>query len=1679
MAEEHEILLSPVLSVVKNDNTKLINSLNQLAYQYDLKINLSFDAKKIEKQIASLQAKISKSNSVSFGDSKEIAVSTRLMSQATAEKLKQTLANQQLLADEKLRATVEQNNAKLEIANSKARIQQKTEEIKLSRLLTDEAERAAKASATLNTFKQNMSANVDALKLKGLSDSDISALDAFKTKVNAISTESGTASVQINALKREFAGLADTINRGKVVDLDLTGRTNMGELQNQLSKFYDAQVTVKQLNDEVAKGGNVWRTFTGEVKNADGTFTRLKGSINGSSGEVRVLESEIQKTQTATFNLGEAAKRAFATFFSVQQIIRIFKEGIGIINDTGNQMNALRMVTGATEQEAAKMLKTYQQLSKELSSTPLDVAKNADVWLRQGRSISETNELIRTTEVFAKDAAIDSAEAATLLTSAINGYKLEVGQAIDVVDKMTAVDMAAATSSEDLARAMSQTASGAKIAGVSLDTLLAYLGTVSDVTQKSAQSIGHSFSSMFARMQSVKLGADFDEFGDDVSKVETVLNRYNIALRDTPSTFRNLEDVIKDVSTAWQGWTDVQQREVATQLTGKMHMENFLVLMEHYTKVTDLQTVSLNSAGSAMERFNIYQESTAAKLSELSSDWQIFWANSIDSDTIQGFVEAGGTILDVLGDMGTALTLTTGLLLIFNRQKIGDGLGKLSNSIMSLIPNTTAWKTAQDAANTAMQTGARSAGAMGTALNSTLGYIGVAITLFSALKMAIDADNQAQEEARQRAEEAANAANKEIDALDELQTQYEAIIDSTATEAEKTAELDQWKKTLVETYGFEKEIIDEINLSREKSIELINAETIAAKKRALDQGIAGLGTQYDQAVQAMESPSPVGGALINAALNDNSLDNRKGGYSADKVIPQDVIDRLAELDFALNAVTQSNGKLAYSWQLSEGTLEEQKTQLEGVISYLSRLQSPTQAQSDLLGQLRVSYNAVSEEYEKFIGIYSEGTQLIAQKTVLEAFEAGKFAAVNSKEAYHELSNELMALAGSSEVLKQAIIDELASQFPQFAEGLTQAADASANAAKSAKEFFNDFSTAKTAFKDGALTSEEYTEALEAQLESIQKVIQANPQLAKSYENVINLIEAGIATAPSTLEAMRDAVLDTVDAAYTLSDAFAEQSENGKLSLETTLDLIDAGYAAAISIDAETGAVTINEEAYLALAEAKIAEQIASEQINRQALQTKLEDEQKAVENLTEAFYLMGEEAIGAALKAAQATLATTEAALVAKDATLAALEELRGNTSKVAAGKYTRPSSSRKSSSSAKAKKDEHLEAYKKLVKDIEYERDLNIINEAEYYDKLEALANEYLRGRDKYLDDFRAVEVKLHEYRKKLYEEERKAAIKAAEEQYKQQKEAAQDSYEAQKKAAEDSFKAQKKAAEDAYEAQRKALEKQKEALDDQLNHYKKLIDAKKQALKLDQEARGYESDVNESNKRIADLQADIAALSADDSEKTKAQRVLLQEELSKELNNLEELQYNRSVDLQEQALDDEYDRYKEHIDGQVKILDDHLEQLQERHEAAMDMMEASHDRYIDGLELSHDALMDSMEMSSDALIQSIESKYDILVNKAYQAASEISRAFASVADMQNHLMSSGFDLPRFGADGIIGPETVSALQRYLNQLGESLVVDGILGSKTSAAMKKHGLSFPTYHKGGIVLARKSRRMK
>ena len=158
------------------------------------------------------------------------------------------------------------------------------------------------------------------------------------------------------------------------------------------------------------------------------------------------------------------------------------------------------------------------------------------------------------------------------------------------------------------------------------------------------------------------------------------------------------------------------------------------------------------------------------------------------------------------------------------------------------------------------------------------------------------------------------------------------------------------------------------------------------------------------------------------------------------------------------------------------------------------------------------------------------------------------------------------------------------------------------------------------------------------------------------------------------------------------------------------------------------------------------------------------------------------------------------------------------------------------------------LEEFKNLQKDLEHQKELGLIKEKEYYDKLEQLVKDYkakaTAHMKEYGTDVDTINRNMYQYEEEIYKGRAKLSDELKEQQKKDAEEAAQ---------------AQKQAAEEAAEAQKEALEKQKEDFETAVNYVIKQIDeeiSKLQDLR-DQTEQDYDNEIdaiNEANEALED---------------------------------------------------------------------------------------------------------------------------------------------------------------------------------------------------------------------------------
>ena len=493
-------------------------------------------------------------------------------------------------------------------------------------------------------------------------------------------------------------------------------RNNNPTLQNTLTGYYRNLEEQGRIEREIARAENKGMSLTGNAAIENKSFIHSlqsqknnlanqykydeqKKTLNGielTEEQINKLEQErtrilnnnqiemdrvgnsVNQTKGFLTQLKDNFKDSFSQIgmaimqiFSFQQIQKVFNDFISATERLDQKMVDLQIASGYTKNNIHDMMLEFNDLAKEIGKTTEEIAEAANDWLRAGYEGQEASQLTEASMQLSTLGMISSADATSYLISVLKGWKLEATEIQGVVDRLSAVDMAAAISAGDLAEAMSRASNSAQMAGTSLDRYIAYLTTITDVTQKSAASVGESMKTVYARYQNIAAGKfvaaesdiesenyNADEWAN-LNDVEKALGALGINIRDSVSSFRDFDDIMDEIASKWNTYTDVQKSGIATSLAGVRQRENLLTLFENWDAVEKFEEISTNAYGTAIEKMKSYTDSVEAAKNRITVALEKWVLALNQSDTLIWFYNAVAEVSDNLVAWAGAILLAT------------------------------------------------------------------------------------------------------------------------------------------------------------------------------------------------------------------------------------------------------------------------------------------------------------------------------------------------------------------------------------------------------------------------------------------------------------------------------------------------------------------------------------------------------------------------------------------------------------------------------------------------------------------------------------------------------------------------------------------------------------------------------------------------------------------------------------------------------------------------------------------------------------------------------------------------------------------------------------------------------------------------------------------------------------
>ena len=429
----------------------------------------------------------------------------------------------------------------------------------------------------------------------------------------------------------------------------------------------DLRVNTDPVTDATAQAANTGNIQAEVPVTAPQTDTSGLTQLQQALGSVNTTG---QRSQSIFSSLGSSFREAFSAYSlanlmqdGLYKITDAGKEALSTVKEFNDLETDLAMATGESRSYASDLMQSYNALGQELGSMTSDVAKSADSWLRQGRSMSETNQLIKESMVLSKDAQMDSEDASEVLTATLNGFQMNADQAGHINDVLTSIDLKSASDAGGIGQALTKVASQANNAGVSLEKTAAMIATIKDVTQDSDDSIGTGLKSILSRMNQIKAGKFVDsETGESLNDVEKVLNKVGISMRDVNGQFKESEPIIDEVAGKWSTFDGNTKKAVATAMAGTYQYNKLIAMFDNWDKVQSLTETALNADGTAQKKFeDNYLTSLEAKTNALKASLENLATSTVSSDLYSGFLDGSKSLVDFANNINLVQSAIAGL----------------------------------------------------------------------------------------------------------------------------------------------------------------------------------------------------------------------------------------------------------------------------------------------------------------------------------------------------------------------------------------------------------------------------------------------------------------------------------------------------------------------------------------------------------------------------------------------------------------------------------------------------------------------------------------------------------------------------------------------------------------------------------------------------------------------------------------------------------------------------------------------------------------------------------------------------------------------------------------------------------------------------------------------------------
>ena len=339
----------------------------------------------------------------------------------------------------------------------------------------------------------------------------------------------------------------------------------------------------------------------------------------------------------------------------IYQIINAFRSMYNNVLDINTAMVELKKVTQETDVAYDAFLDNAGKKAQKLGTTIKELVSSTADFARLGYSLGDSEELAEVANIYSVvgDDIENIDEATQSIVSTMTAFKVDVKDAMSIVDKFNEVSNNFAISSGGIGEALQRSASSLAAANNTLDQSIALITAANTVVQD-PDAVGTAFKTISMRIRAAK--TELEEAGLETEGMATstaelrkeIMELSGVDIMLDENTFKSTYDILDELSEKWDELEDIEQSSIIELLAGKRQGNVFSSVMSNFDIARQALETSEGSSGSAMAEHEKWLESLEAKTKQFQAAWEELSQTILDDDFLGQMIDLGTDFLNVL-----------------------------------------------------------------------------------------------------------------------------------------------------------------------------------------------------------------------------------------------------------------------------------------------------------------------------------------------------------------------------------------------------------------------------------------------------------------------------------------------------------------------------------------------------------------------------------------------------------------------------------------------------------------------------------------------------------------------------------------------------------------------------------------------------------------------------------------------------------------------------------------------------------------------------------------------------------------------------------------------------------------------------------------------------------------------